>query len=61
VGKNPVVWLVVQILVVMWIIYDLIARGEAQNQVVVITEYVAPVGVSLGIISSIVMVIGKKS
>jgi|HubBroStandDraft_6_1064221.scaffolds.fasta_scaffold111987_3 hypothetical protein len=57
---NPIVWLIFQIVVVMWIIYQLTAPGEAQNQIVVIMEYVALVGVSLGIIGSIVMVVGRK-
>jgi hypothetical protein len=57
---NPIVWLIVQIVIVMWIIYQIAAPGEEPNRIVLIMEYVALVGVSLGIISSIVMVVGKK-
>jgi FtsH-binding integral membrane protein len=58
-GKNPVVWLIVQVLVLIWIIYDLTAPGEAQNQIVVIMEYAALVGISLGLLTTVVGLIGQ--
>ena len=58
-GKNPVVWLIVQVLVLIWIIYDLTAPGEAQNQIVVIMEYAALVGISLGLVTTVVGLIGQ--
>jgi hypothetical protein len=58
-GKNPVVWLIVQVLVLIWIIYDLTAPGEAQNRIVVIMEYAALVGILLGLLTTVLGLIGQ--
>jgi hypothetical protein len=57
---NPVIWLLLQVVVLGYLIYQLFGPGEAQSQTVVIMEIVALVLVSLGMVGSIMRVTSPK-
>jgi hypothetical protein len=58
---NPVVWLIVQAVLVTWLIYGLLAPGEAQPTVLVVMEVLALIGLSLGLVVSVIGVVGLAS
>jgi hypothetical protein len=60
VPKNPVAQVIIFSIVVIWGIYQLVAPGEAQNRIVVIMEWFAIIGGSLGLIGAIVQLASGK-
>jgi hypothetical protein len=60
-AKNPVVWLIVQALLVVWLIYQLAAPGEAQPTAVVVLQVLALIGLSLGLVVTVIGLVGLAS
>jgi hypothetical protein len=58
-GK-AVVWMIVQAVMVVWLIYQLFAPGEAQAIAVIVMEWFGLIGVSIGLIMSVVVVAARK-
>jgi len=53
--------MVVQAVLVTWLIYDLVAPGEAQPTAVVVMKVLALIGLSLGLVVSVIGVVGLAS
>jgi hypothetical protein len=57
---NPIIWLIVQVVVLGYLLFQLFGPGEAQSQAVVIIEVIALILVSLGLVGAITKVASRR-
>jgi hypothetical protein len=58
--RNPILMIVLNIAIIIWIIYELAAPGEAQNRGVVILEWILLVCAAAGLVSGALKVSARK-